>query len=98
MNTTLLEADLARAQHADSGNNVNTEFRIIVDGTTTTTTIDEHWPNGWTPAVASLLEDASLLAAAAGETMGLHRTSTSSLDGESQGLPSPFSTLNRRYP
>ena len=70
----------------------------IVDGTTTTTTIDEHWPNGWTPTPAPLLEDASLLAAAAGETMGMHRTTTASLDGESQGLPSPFSTLNRRYP
>lgn len=70
----------------------------VVDGTTTTTTIDEHWPNGWTPTVASLLEDASLLAAAAGETMGLHRTTTAPLNGESQGLQSPFSTLNRRYP
>ena len=70
----------------------------IVDGTTTTTTIDEHWPNGWKPIAAPLLEDASLLAAAAGETMGLHRTFTARSDGESQGLPSPFSTLSRRYP
>jgi acetyl/propionyl-CoA carboxylase alpha subunit len=70
----------------------------IVDGTTTTTTIDEHWPNGWKPIAAPLLEDASLLAAAAGETMGLHRTFAARSDGESQGLPSPFSTLSRRYP
>ena len=70
----------------------------IVDGKITTTTIDEHWSNGWKPIAAPLLEDASLLAAAAGETMGLHRTFTARSDGESQGLPSPFSTLSRRYP
>jgi acetyl/propionyl-CoA carboxylase alpha subunit len=70
----------------------------IVDGTTTTTTIDDHWPKGWNPISAPLLEDASLLAAAAGETMGLHRTFAARPDGESLGLPSPFSTLSRRYP
>jgi len=70
----------------------------IVDGSTTTTTIDEHWPNGWAPQSSPILEDASLLAAAAGETMGLHRTAKSNYSGEISGLPSPFSTLNRRYP
>ena len=43
----------------------------VVSGTTTTTTIDDLWPNGWNPP-ASLLEDAALLVAAGAETLGLH--------------------------
>ena len=70
----------------------------VVDGSTTTTTIDEYWPKGWVAESSQMLEDASLLAAAAGETMGLHRNITSKSGTHSSDLPSPFSTLNRRYP
>ncbi|MEC7507885.1 MAG: hypothetical protein VX965_02495, partial [Candidatus Thermoplasmatota archaeon] len=70
----------------------------VVSGTTTTTTIDELWPNGWNPPADSLLEDAALLVAAGAETLGLHRTrATASAHGEA-GPISPFSTLQRRYP
>ncbi|MAJ02178.1 MAG: hypothetical protein CMA10_07230 [Euryarchaeota archaeon] len=70
----------------------------VVDGSTTTTTIDEHWPNGWVAASSPMFEDASLLAAAAGETMGLHRKTASKSGEHFSDVPSPFSTLNRRYP
>ena len=70
----------------------------VVSGTTTTTTIDELWPNGWNPPADSLLEDAALLVAAGAETLGLHRTrATVSAHSEADPI-SPFSTLQRRYP
>ena len=70
----------------------------VVDGSTTTTTIDELWPNGWNPPADNVLEDAALLVAASAETLGLHRVRTASGAGSSDGPTSPFSTLNRRYP
>ena len=70
----------------------------VVDGSTTTTTIDELWPNGWNPPVDNVLEDAALLVAASAETLGLHRVRTASGAGSSDGPASPFTTLNRRYP
>ena len=70
----------------------------VVDGSTTTTTIDELWPNGWNPPTDTMLEDAALLVAASAETLGLHRVHTASPAGSSDGPASPFTTLNRRYP
>tara|TARA_Y100001958_G_C21167489_1_gene499977 strand:- start:251 stop:1009 length:759 start_codon:yes stop_codon:yes gene_type:complete len=70
----------------------------VVDGSTTTTTIDELWPNGWNPPADTMLEDAALLVAASAETLGLHRVHTASPAGSSDGPASPFTTLNRRYP
>ena len=70
----------------------------VVDGSTTTTTIDELWPGGWNPPADTVLEDAALLVAASAETLGLHRVRTTSRSGSSDGPASPFSTLNRRYP
>ncbi len=70
----------------------------VVDGSTTTTTIDELWPNGWNPPTDTVLEDAALLVAASAETLGLHRVRTASRAGSSDGPASPFTTLNRRYP
>ena len=70
----------------------------VVDGSTTTTTIDELWPNGWNPPADTVLEDAALLVAASAETLGLHRVHTASRAGSSDGPASPFTTLNRRYP
>jgi acetyl/propionyl-CoA carboxylase alpha subunit len=70
----------------------------VVDGSTTTTTIDELWPGGWNPPADTMLEDAALLVAASAETLGLHRVRTAGPAGSSDGPASPFSTLNRRYP
>ena len=70
----------------------------VVDGSTTTTTIDELWPNGWNPPADNMLEDAALLVAASAETLGLHRVRTASRTGSSDGPASPFVTLTRRYP
>ena len=70
----------------------------VVSGTTTTTTIDELWPNGWNPPADSLLEDAALLVAAGAETLGLHRTRATASAHSEAGPTSPFSTLQRRYP
>ena len=70
----------------------------VVSGTTTTTTIDELWPNGWNPPADSLLEDAALLVAAGAETLGLHRTRATVSAHSEAGPISPFSTLQRRYP
>lgn len=87
------------------GTTTNIEFlrdlcdaRPVVDGTTTTTTIDELWPDGWNPPANTMLEDAALLVAASAETLGLHRVHTKRAAGSSDGPPSPFTTLNRRYP
>ncbi len=70
----------------------------VVDGSTTTTTIDELWAGGWNPPADTVLEDAALLVAASAETLGLHRVRTAGPAGSSDGPASPFSTLNRRYP
>lgn len=70
----------------------------VVDGSTTTTTIDELWPNGWNPPADNMLEDAALLVAASAETLGLHRVRTASSADSSAGPTSPFTTLNRRFP
>lgn len=70
----------------------------VVDGSTTTTTIDELWPSGWNPPADNVLEDAALLVAASAETLGLHRVRTASTADASDGPASPFNTLNRRYP
>ena len=70
----------------------------VVDGSTTTTTIDELWPSGWNPPADNMLEDAALLVAASAETLGLHRVRTASTADASDGPASPFNTLNRRYP
>jgi len=71
----------------------------VVDGLTTTTTIDELWPNGWNPPTVPMLEEAALLTAASAETLGLHRQRTTGTAESSNGGPvSPFSTLQRRFP
>ena len=69
----------------------------VVNGTTDTTTIDRTWPDGWQPKVPRSVEDAALMAAAVGESSGLHRGQTAASGGE-QNSPSPFETINRRFP
>jgi len=87
------------------GTTTNVEFlrdlcdaQPVIDGSTTTTTIDTLWPNGWNPPQDLTLEDASLLVAAGAETLGLHRQRGRSAKEGTDGPESPFATLNRRYP
>jgi acetyl/propionyl-CoA carboxylase alpha subunit len=72
----------------------------VVEGTTDTTMIDRLWPDGWSPSVPVHIEDAALMAAAVGESAGLHRlrSTPSSRSDDPSGPASPFATLNRRYP
>lgn len=86
------------------GTTTNVEFlrdlcdnEDVVNGTTTTTTIEDTWPNGWAPKEDEALTQSALLCAAAGETLGLHRV-VRQLEGSSAGPDSPFATLNRRFP
>lgn len=87
------------------GTTTNVEFlrdlcdaRPVVDGSTTTTTIDDLWPDGWSPPANTMLEDAALLVASSAETLGLHRVHTGRATDSSNGPASPFTTLNRRFP
>ena len=72
----------------------------VMEGTTDTTMIDRLWPNGWSPSVPVHIEDAALMAAAVGESAGLHRlrSTPSTRSDDPSGPASPFATLNRRYP
>ena len=70
----------------------------VIDGSTTTTTIDDLWPNGWNPPAAQFLEEAALLAAASAETLGLHRRNVTGSSKGSTGPASPFTTIQRRFP
>ena len=70
----------------------------VISGQTTTTTIDDLWPHGWTPKRTQSVEDASLLVAASAETSGLHRRTPSTASALTGIAPNPFTTLQRRYP
>ena len=72
----------------------------VIEGTTDTTMIDRLWPQGWSPSVPVHIEDAALMAAAVGESAGLHRHKSTPSTGsdDPSGPVSPFATLSRRYP
>ena len=70
----------------------------VVAGTTTTTTIDDRWPNGWTPQVEESTLIASLLAASTAETAGMHRAHASGSASTGDIAPNPFTTITRRFP
>jgi acetyl/propionyl-CoA carboxylase alpha subunit len=70
----------------------------VVNGTTTTTTIDDRWPNGWTPQMEESTLIASLLAASTAETAGMHRAHASVSGPAGDIAPNPFTTLSRRFP
>ena len=74
------------------------DAEAVVNGTTTTTTIDDRWPNGWTPASDETLELASLLAASTAETAGMHRAQSSGPSVGGEVTPNPFTTISRRFP
>ena len=69
----------------------------VITGATDTTTIDRIWPNGWQPTVPRAVEDMALMAAAVAESAGLHRKQSMTSTG-GQGVPSPFETIQRRFP
>ena len=69
----------------------------VVSGRTDTTLIERVWPDGWQPSVAESSLDVALMVAAVSESAGLHKTKTIQTDA-TNGLLSPFETLNRRYP
>ena len=69
----------------------------VITGATDTTTIDRIWPNGWQPTVPRAVEDMALMAAAVAESAGLHRKQSMASTG-GQGVPSPFETIQRRFP
>ena len=68
----------------------------VVDGWTTTDMIDRLWPDGWNPEISEQMSNAGLLVAAACESTNHGRVLTSSV--ASSEIPSPFSTINRRFP
>jgi len=68
----------------------------VVDGWTTTDMIDRLWPDGWNPDMDEQMRNAALLIAAACESTSHGRVLTSS--SSSSAIPSPFSTINRRFP
>lgn len=71
----------------------------VVSGATTTTTIEDTWPNGWSPMRSESLVNAAVASAAAAESFGMHRSLTRSGGaGQADGPASPFATLSRRYP
>ena len=69
----------------------------VISGNTYTTMIDDVFSSGYEFNRTQEHLDVALMTAAVAETTGMHRVSlsTSSLK---EGLPSPFQTLNRRYP
>ena len=69
----------------------------VVDGWTTTDMIDRLWPNGWSADQPTWVEDAGLLIASAAEMSG-HGRVISFASGDSGEAPSPFATINRRFP
>jgi len=71
----------------------------VVSGATTTTTIEDTWPKGWSPMRSEALVNAAVASAAAAESFGMHRSLTGSGGaGQAVGPVSPFATLSRRYP
>ncbi|MGB1955740.1 MAG: acetyl-CoA carboxylase biotin carboxylase subunit [Candidatus Poseidoniaceae archaeon] len=73
------------------------DTKEVISGDTYTTMIDDVFPTGYdfTPTQEHL--DVALMTAAVAETTGMHRASISTSSSK-EGIPSPFQTLNRRYP
>jgi len=68
----------------------------VIDGWTTTDMIERMWPDGWIPDQSGQIIDAGLLIANACESTNHGKILTSSVG--SSDSPSPFSTINRRFP
>ena len=69
----------------------------VISGDTYTTMIDDVFPSGYEFNPTQEHLDVALLTAAVAETTGMHRVTVSS-SSSNEGIPSPFQTLNRRYP
>ena len=68
----------------------------VIDGWTTTDMIERLWPDGWTPDMPSIVNNAGLLIAAACESTNHGRILASS--GNESLRPSTFETISRRFP
>ena len=69
----------------------------VISGNTYTTMIDDVFSSGYEFNPSQEHLDVALMTAAVAETTGMHRVSLSTSSSK-EGLPSPFQTLNRRYP
>ena len=69
----------------------------VISGNTSTTMIDDVFPNGYEYNPTQKNLDVALMTAAVAETTGMHRVSVSTSSSK-EGISSPFQTLNRRYP
>lgn len=69
----------------------------VISGNTYTTMIDDVFSNGYEFIPTQEHLDVALMTAAVAETTGMHRVSLSTSSSK-EGIPSPFQTLNRRYP
>ena len=74
------------------------DIDAVIQATTTTTTIEEVWPDGWSALHQPEVLEAGLLLAEVGEQLGWSRAAvaSSSIDGE--GQVNPFQTISRRFP
>ncbi len=72
------------------------DIDAVVNATTTTTTIEEQWPEGWRPTVENELIEAGLLLAESAEQLGWSNKTLYVGEGEVQ--QSPFQTISRRFP
>ena len=68
----------------------------VIDGWTTTDMIERLWPDGWSPDMPSIVNNAGLLIAAACESTNHGRILASS--GNESLRPSTFETISRRFP
>jgi acetyl/propionyl-CoA carboxylase alpha subunit len=72
------------------------DIDAVVQATTTTTTIDEQWPNGWKPTLDQEHIQAGLLLAETAEQLGWSTKAV--YFGEGEVILSPFQTISRRLP
>jgi acetyl/propionyl-CoA carboxylase alpha subunit len=72
------------------------DINAVVQATTTTTTIDEQWPNGWKPTLDQEHIQAGLLLAETAEQLGWSTKAV--YFGEGEVILSPFQTISRRLP
>jgi len=70
----------------------------VVHATTTTTTIEEVWPDGWSALHRPEVLEAGLLLAEVGEQLGWARASPTSISADGEVEVNPFQTISRRFP
>ena len=74
------------------------DIDAVITAQTTTTTIEETWPEGWSPTYQQHIVNAGLLLAEVGETLGWSSSRQTHNQNESHNHDSPFNQINRRFP